>query len=131
MHIYTSTTTDGNLSYIYGEHEQVEKNRSSFFVTHGIDQSRVVYMSCEHAEKIVRVGTEDAGSIIPCEALITNEKKLALFLLTADCSPLTIHDPVHNAVGIAHLGWKPTARLMNPDANPASPPQKLDLPVEL
>jgi YfiH family protein len=98
------------MSYVYGERSEVDKNRSTFFTKSHIDSARVVVMSCEHADTIVRVGGEafTGATDLACEALITNEKGLALFLLTADCYPVVFYDPVREAVGLAHLGWKPT-----------------------
>jgi YfiH family protein len=43
-----------------------------------------------------------------CDALITNEPGLALFVSTADCTPILLHDPVTGAVGAAHAGWRGT-----------------------
>jgi polyphenol oxidase len=111
MHIFTSTIADGNMSYKCGERDVAGGNRAAFFAAHGIDPAHVVVMSCEHADKIVRVGGEtfSGATEVVCEALITNEKNLALFLLTADCYPVVFYDPVHECIGLAHLGWKPTA----------------------
>ena len=44
-----------------------------------------------------------------CDALITNEKGLALVIFTADCTPVLFWDPVTGAVGGAHAGWRGTA----------------------
>ncbi len=38
--------------------------------------------------------------------IITNLRKVGIGILTADCLPLVFYDPVHHAVGIAHVGWK-------------------------
>lgn len=38
--------------------------------------------------------------------LITNEKNIGLGILTADCLPIIFIDAEHNAVGIAHAGWR-------------------------
>lgn len=45
-----------------------------------------------------------------CDALITNEKGLALVIFTADCTPILFWDPVTGAVGGAHAGWRGTAK---------------------
>ena len=44
------------------------------------------------------------------DALITNEKNLPLLLFFADCTPILIFDPVHQAIGVAHGGWKGTVQ---------------------
>lgn len=38
--------------------------------------------------------------------LVTNQKNIALIVLTADCVPVVIHDPINQAIGIVHSGWK-------------------------
>lgn len=38
--------------------------------------------------------------------LITNQKNVGLVVLTADCVPFVLYDPVVNVVGVVHAGWK-------------------------
>lgn len=38
--------------------------------------------------------------------LITNARAVGLGVVTADCLPIIIYDPVHAAIGIAHAGWR-------------------------
>jgi len=38
--------------------------------------------------------------------LVTNQKNIALLVLTGDCIPLTLYDPVQHAVALVHAGWK-------------------------
>lgn len=38
--------------------------------------------------------------------LITNQKNIALVVLTADCVPLVLVDPVKKIVAVVHAGWK-------------------------
>ncbi len=40
--------------------------------------------------------------------LITQLTDIALGVVTADCLPLVIYDPIHQAIGIAHAGWRGT-----------------------
>ena len=44
------------------------------------------------------------------DALITNQRGIALALSFADCVPIVFYDPVQQVVGIAHGGWRGTAR---------------------
>lgn len=44
------------------------------------------------------------------DALITRQRGVALAMSTADCVPLLFYDPVTEAIGIAHAGWRGTAR---------------------
>ena len=38
--------------------------------------------------------------------LITNKKNIALVVLTADCVPLILIDPIKKIVAVVHAGWK-------------------------
>jgi len=49
---------------------------------------------------------EDA--IENCDALITNLPNVMLTILTADCVPILLFDPVEKVVAAAHAGWKGT-----------------------
>jgi YfiH family protein len=40
------------------------------------------------------------------DALVTNRPGLLLGILTADCAPVLLHDPVAGVIGAAHAGWK-------------------------
>lgn len=44
------------------------------------------------------------------DALITRERGTALAFSFADCTPIVFYDPVTRAIGIAHGGWRGTAR---------------------
>lgn len=44
------------------------------------------------------------------DALITKERGVALALSFADCTPIVLYDPVEQVIGVAHGGWRGTAR---------------------
>ena len=44
------------------------------------------------------------------DALITRNRGVALAMSSADCVSLMFFDPVESAIGIAHAGWRGTAR---------------------
>lgn len=52
-----------------------------------------------------KLGYEEAEA----DAIITNLKNIAIGILTADCVPVLIYDPVKKAGGAAHAGWKGAA----------------------
>jgi YfiH family protein len=43
------------------------------------------------------------------DAVITRERGVALALSFADCTPIVFYDPIQQAIGIAHGGWRGTA----------------------
>ncbi len=44
------------------------------------------------------------------DALITRHRGVALAMSSADCAPLLFYDPVERVLGLAHAGWRGTAR---------------------
>jgi len=63
-----------------------------------------------HAGKVVKIDTDSnlLNEIAGADAAITGTKGIVLSVRTADCLPVLFYDPEHNAIGIAHAGWKGT-----------------------
>ncbi len=40
------------------------------------------------------------------DSLLTDRKGIALGILTADCAPILIYDPVNNLISAIHAGWR-------------------------
>ncbi len=62
----------------------------------------VVFMEQVHGDRIVRI--EEAGQTPTCDAMITNQKEIALSVMVADCIPILFYDARHEAIGVAHAG---------------------------
>jgi YfiH family protein len=96
------------------EPENVAKNREILAKAIGYDAEKLVMSHQTHSD-IVRVvtGADAAGidhySYPESDALITNDPGTALWVFTADCTPILLHDPVTGAVGAVHAGWRGTA----------------------
>jgi YfiH family protein len=50
------------------------------------------------------------ASIRKGDALVTRQPGIAIAFSFADCSPILLYDPTMQAIGIAHGGWRGTAR---------------------
>lgn len=50
------------------------------------------------------------NSIKGADALITNLKNACLVILTADCVPILLYDPINQIIGAAHAGWRGTVK---------------------
>lgn len=105
----TSTKADGNMHFSYGEREAVVHNREAFLLRQGLTLGSCVVMQVEHGETITVVDSAHKNTEVFAEALITQEKSLALLLPTADCLPISLYDPKKKVVALAHLGWRPTS----------------------
>lgn len=49
------------------------------------------------------------GDLHDGDALITNKQNIGIGVFTADCVPILVYDPVKEAIGAIHSGWKGTA----------------------
>jgi YfiH family protein len=96
-----------NLSFHMGKEEQVIENRNQlcqFFKARAL----IIPKQC-HGTAIAQI-TDNNSDHIPMDtdALITNVPGLAIGVLSADCVPILFFDPVKQALGAAHAGWKGT-----------------------
>ena len=94
--------------------ENVERNFSVLAAALGLELKNLVLTRQVHSD-IVRVVTKadalglDHHASPACDALITADPGTALFIFTADCTPVLLWDRKTGAVGAAHAGWKGTA----------------------
>jgi YfiH family protein len=71
----------------------------------GLDPARVVWMKQVHGRDVAVVEGPWAGEDIPAaDAVVTVRRGLALAVLTADCTPVLLADPVAGVVAAAHAG---------------------------
>jgi YfiH family protein len=84
----------------------VRANRALAAGALGLDPARVVWMNQVHGPDVAVVeGPWTDGAELPCvDALVTTRRGLALAVLTADCTPVLLADPVAGVVGAAHAG---------------------------
>lgn len=114
----TSTIADGNMSLRLGEVAQVMQNRTTFLQRNNVDFGNHVCMQCDHGEKIIAInrdmltGDVDTYHILPAEVLVTQERGIALMLLTADCLPVSFYDPVTQTIALAHFSRQTIAQLL-------------------
>ena len=100
-----------NVSVSVGDTaENVRENRRRLGEILGITPDQFVTAWMIHGNTVARVNGEHRGQRIPyCDALITDEPGVPLFMTFADCVPIIVYDPTHKAVGLAHAGWRGTA----------------------
>ncbi|WP_443080482.1 peptidoglycan editing factor PgeF [Streptomyces sp. PTD5-9] len=72
----------------------------------GLDPARVVWMNQVHGRDVAVVDGPwaDASDIPAVDALVTARRGLALAVLTADCTPVLLADPVAGIAAAAHAG---------------------------
>jgi polyphenol oxidase len=97
--------------------ESVVENRDTCLTSLGLDPASLTTVEQVHGAKVAVIGPDEtgsgaldaAGAIPGADAMITDRPGAALCIFTADCVPIFIVDPVNNAIGLAHAGWKGTA----------------------
>ncbi|MGP3631844.1 peptidoglycan editing factor PgeF [Streptomyces sp. 24-1644] len=84
----------------------VRANRESAARSLGLDPARVVWMNQVHGRDVAVVDGPwgDAPEIPAVDAVVTARRGLALAVLTADCTPVLLADPVAGVVAAAHAG---------------------------
>ncbi|MBM3211520.1 peptidoglycan editing factor PgeF [Candidatus Poribacteria bacterium] len=104
-----------NLAYHVGDiQDDVTENRKRFCHALGINMDSLVIAQQIHGDKVAVVDKSHAGAgayshesaIFGADAMITNTRYLALGVLTADCVPVLILDPIKKVIGVAHAGWR-------------------------
>ena len=75
----------------------------------GLDPKRAVSPRQIHHAHIAEVGDEKQDTL-EVDGLITRTPAVPLALRAADCSLIVVVDPRKRALGVAHAGWKGSAR---------------------
>ncbi|MFJ6983477.1 MULTISPECIES: peptidoglycan editing factor PgeF [unclassified Streptomyces] len=83
----------------------VGANRKAAAASLGLDPGRVVWMNQVHGADVAVVDGPWGDRPVPdVDALVTRERGLALAVLTADCTPVLLADPVAGIAAAAHAG---------------------------
>ncbi|MCB5169646.1 peptidoglycan editing factor PgeF [Streptomyces bambusae] len=84
----------------------VLSNRTRTARALGLDPARVVWMNQVHGRDVAVVdGPWPGGEPVPAvDAVVTARRGLALAVLTADCTPVLLADPVAGVAAAAHAG---------------------------
>lgn len=86
----------------------VKTNREMIRKAIGIPQ--IIYAHQNHGVNVQRVTAKNMAKILQCDGLFTTERNLGLAVTHADCQATVFYDPVHEAIGIVHAGWKGSAQ---------------------
>lgn len=95
----------------------IRENRLLLADAVGYEAERVVMARQVHSDHVAVVGEEDAGrgafdrdSRLPAtDALVTACQGICLAVLSADCVPVLLYDPVKKVIAAIHAGWRGTA----------------------
>ena len=106
-----------NLSLSVGDDPGcVLENRRRLAAGFGASPEDFVFARQVHGAAVRVVGAADRGSgafclddaVADADALVTTSPGVVLAILTADCVPIVLHDPVAAVLACVHAGWRGT-----------------------
>ena len=71
----------------------------------GCSKNNLILLNQIHSNKVYIINKKPKKKLVG-DSVITNKKKIALGILTADCAPVFIYDPCKNFISAIHAGWK-------------------------
>ena len=110
-----STSESGNQALHTGDlPDLVRRRRFELMQALNLKQQSLVVAEQVHGVNIQLVDESMAGrganelldQLPATDAMITREPGIVLSVLTADCLPIFIYDPLTPAVGMIHAGWR-------------------------
>ena len=76
---------------------KISKKSKKIFLLHQMHSNKFIFVN-----KYFRVNKKR----LKADAVITDQKKLPIGILTADCAPILIYDNISKIVAAIHAGWK-------------------------
>ena len=99
-----SEIKDGNMSFVWGDKEEVSRNRKVFLEELDVKPENCAAIFLKHGIDIAIVDEFSRGEEkIEVDCLITKSKDVFLFVLTADCLPVILYDPIKGVLALVHL----------------------------
>ena len=93
-----------NLAGTDDSHENIKENRKIALSDLGILPEQISNLKQIHGCDVVKA----KPGTFTGDALVSNERGIALAVAAADCYPLLFHDPINKVIGAAHAGWRGT-----------------------
>ena len=93
-----------NLGGIDDLPENIEENRRRALHDLSVEMKQVSYLNQIHSNDVCNaLPGKQTG-----DALVTNQKNIAIAVGAADCYPILFYDEINQVIGAAHCGWKGT-----------------------
>ena len=106
----TSTGNFRSLNFgINGDDRKnnVDNNRRFALDALGLNDAQIIFMKQVHSNHVQLVQTRPVKPL-EADGMVTDKPGLVLGILTADCQPIILTDPVTKIVAAVHAGWKGT-----------------------
>lgn len=87
----------------------VWENRRRLAGALGVDLAHLIFPAQTHSANVQRVsGPIRPDQLADTDALITDTPGICINVMSADCVPVLLYDPVTRATGAVHAGWRGT-----------------------
>lgn len=114
---YISDISDGNLwLHIWDDEKKVINNRKKLAWKLWFELDDFVFMNQIHSWILKSVWAEDKWKwtldykqTFECDALVSSNKWIVIWILVADCVPIILYDEVGEVVAVVHSWWKWTS----------------------
>ncbi|BCR06433.1 laccase domain protein [Desulfuromonas versatilis] len=91
----------------------VEGNRSSLARAFDLQPHLLLTVKQVHGNDILLIDEPNPDLShflnVECDAVVTNQPGIMIGVLTADCYPVMLFDPVNRAAAVVHVGWRGAA----------------------
>jgi YfiH family protein len=103
-----------NLGFSSGDQStHVEANRAMFARAFQVEPHLLLTVKQVHGSEIVAIDQPNPEvshfQRVECDAIITNQGRILIGILVADCYPVILYDHVRRVSAVIHLGWRGTA----------------------
>jgi len=84
----------------------IKKNLNIASLKINSQKNKIILPKQIHSNRFYLIEKKLYKKRIECDALITNKKNILIGVLTADCAPIFIFDPIKTIISVVHAGWK-------------------------
>ena len=82
---------------------KISKKSKKIFLLHQTHSNKFIFVN-----KNFKIN----GKRLKADAVITDQKKLPIGILTADCAPILIYDNISKIAAAIHAGWKGAIKIL-------------------
>ena len=99
-----------NLSESVGDDPAVvADNRKLVTAALGFEPHLLALLKQTHSARVLTITGPHTGPRVEADAMVSTRAGIALGILTADCTPILLADPIAGVIGAAHAGWRGAA----------------------
>jgi len=104
--ISSAPYNSANFAFHVGDNPlDVIKNHDLLSATLGYERNRLIHMRQIHSDRIVIIDeTFNFDTPPECDALITVRPNTPLMVMSADCTPILLYDPIRHVCAAIHAG---------------------------